>query len=80
MNEAAMYGGSFVGNVLARVDRVLDAHGVEAIRRDDGLWVDRYFGDTRFLCVNMGDPYIATVIYDVAKKKFVIRAWGDLVG
>lgn len=76
MSEAAERGGDFVQSVLVRFNRALDAHGVEAISRADGRWVDRYFGDTKLLYVNMGDPYIATVIYNVARRAFAIRPWG----
>ncbi len=79
MSEVAVVGGSSVSAVLERANRALSAHGVESILRDDREWVDRYFGDTRLLYVNMGDAYIDTIAYDVAKKKFIIRSWNELV-
>ena len=77
MSAAAMRGGRSVDDVLERANREIDAHGVESIPRDDGRWVDGYFGNTKLLYVNMGDPYITTVVYNVARRAFGIRPWAS---
>jgi hypothetical protein len=50
--------------------------GVEPIR-DPDKGLDRYWGDTVALYVNTGDPYNATVVYDVERDVFYCTDWGD---
>jgi len=60
---------------LKAANKLLDAHGVEAIR-DEGAWCD-YFGDAVALYINMGDPYIATLLYDVEDDEVYLTSYGD---
>ena len=66
-----------VDGVLERANELLEGHGVEALRDEEGGWVDSYYGDISFLYVNMGDPYIQTIGYDTEKSEFVVAGWGD---
>ncbi len=62
--------------LLTACNEVLGGYGIEAIR---GSWVDRYYGDTRYLFVNMGETYAETVIYDTERGVFSLASWGDVV-
>lgn len=64
-----------VDAVLDLANVLLSAHGVEAIRAD--AQVDRYYYDIVALYVNMGDPYVPTVLYDTEREKFEAASWGD---
>jgi hypothetical protein len=64
---------------LDLANEVLDASGIEAIR-EEGAHVDRYYMDITGLYVNVGDPYIPTVIYDTENSEFLInQGYGDFV-
>lgn len=65
-----------VDATLDFANKVLDGHGVEAIR---GMWHDRYYQDIVALYVNMGDAYNFTVIYDAVDGKFIVKDYGDFV-
>ena len=60
---------------LAYADRVIEGHGVEAIRGD--YYVDSYYGDTVALFVNTGDLYTPTIIFDTVKGKFYATDVGE---
>ena len=64
-----------VAPTLQAIDHLIDRHGVEYLpsRQDTfhvALGIDY---------VNQGDPYRATVIFDLARESFLIGCWGDLV-
>ncbi len=61
--------------VLEEVNRLVDGHGIEAIR-DENAW-DNYYGDTVALYVNMGDTYETTLLYDTRTHEFQVTSWGD---
>jgi hypothetical protein len=61
---------------LEACNEILSGYGVEAIR--GGYW-DSYHGDVVFTYVNMGDPYIQTVVFDCHKGTFHLTSWGDMV-
>ena len=62
--------------VLGFANRVMNGHGVEAIR-SEYAWIDGYYQNTVALYVNMGDTYAPTVLYDTAKNTFYVTSWGD---
>ena len=66
-----------VDNVLELADKMLDASGAEAIRGD--FHGDSYYQDIVGLYVNMGDSYVATLLYDTVAGRFVVTTWGDWV-
>lgn len=66
--------GRSVQNALETANRLTDAHGIEAIR---GKYVDRYYGDSVALYVNMGDSYAGTLLFNTITKKFSLTTWGD---
>ncbi len=61
--------------VLKIADKILQGHGVEAIRAEGAR--DSYYMDTVALYVNMGDTYAATLIYDVPRDRWWVTTWGD---
>jgi hypothetical protein len=61
--------------VLEEVNRLVDGHGVEAIR-DEQVY-DNYYGDVVALYVNMGDTYDTTLVYDTETHEFQVTSWGD---
>ena len=63
-------------STLETVDRLIGAHGVEAIR---GKYVDRYYGDIVAQYANVGDSYAATVLFNTVTKRFSLTSWGDFV-
>lgn len=62
--------------ILEALNEVLDGHGTEPISVE-GVWIDRYFGETAAVYVNMGDPYLSTIIYDTEQDRFELSCWGD---
>lgn len=66
-----------VDEVLDLTNKLLPGHGVEAIRGN--YQVDRYYYDIVALYVNMGDPYIPTLLYDTDRGKFYVTGYGDWV-
>ena len=53
------------------IDVLLDGHGVEDLPTVDGSETIAY--------VNMGDPYVPTVLYDYEKNRFYVTDWGAIV-
>lgn len=69
--------GKEVDAVLDYADKLLEGHGVEAIRGEN--ITDGYYGDIVALYVNMGDTYNATILFDVDRHKFYATSYGDWV-
>lgn len=61
---------------LARVSQATNGHGVEVIWRDESARYDPQAVPDAFY-INRGDPYVATLLYDVARDEYVTVAWGD---
>lgn len=57
--------------MLEIADRLLDGHGIEYLRSDNGRAHMSY--------VNMGDTYTTTVILDTSKDAVYIADWGTWV-
>jgi hypothetical protein len=76
---AALRGGREVERLLGRANKELSAHGIESIDRSPRTRSHPYFGSARMLYVNMGDPYLATIMYDTVAGRFYVRSWGDFV-
>lgn len=55
---------------LAACDVILNGSGVEGLELPDGRDLDY---------VNLGDPYVATLLYYPDTKRFSVCAWGDVV-
>jgi len=66
-----------VDDILDMANDLLDGHGIEAIRGD--YHVNNYYYDIVGLYVNMGDPYIPTLLYDTDRGKFYVGGYGDWV-
>lgn len=62
--------------IMGTASEVLGGHGVEALH-DEAAYANAYFEDVIALYVNMGDPYVATVLYDTESERFLVAAWGD---
>lgn len=75
MNEAR--GGSSVDAALDLANKLMDAHGVEAINGD--YHVDNYYFDIVALYVNTGDTYNGTLLYETEPGRFRATSWGDWV-
>lgn len=64
-----------VEQAMREANVLLKGHGVEAIRDEKhNRW---FWGESRLLYVNMGDPYVATLLYDIEAQKFLISGWAD---
>lgn len=61
---------------LARVSAATHGHGVEALWLDEAARTDPQAVPDAFY-VNRGDPYIATLIYDVRRHEYITAGWGD---
>lgn len=61
---------------LARVSQATHGHGVEVVWRNESARYDPRAVPDAFY-VNRGDPYVATLLYDVAQDEYVTIAWGD---
>jgi hypothetical protein len=57
---------------LDAINHMVDANGVEALGP-----VDMHEGPP-FLYLNMGDPYVATLIYDRDRDLLFVGNWGDI--
>jgi hypothetical protein len=62
---------------MEKINKLIGGFGVEAIRSEEA-W-DRFWTDIVAICVNMGDTYDLTVVYDVDEGKCIITTWGDWV-
>lgn len=65
-----------VDHALDLANTLLHADGVEAI---NGKHVDGYYQDIVALYVNMGDPYIPTLLYNTVTESFYLGGWGNWV-
>ena len=63
-----------VAVALHAIDTLIGTHGVESFGGDPNTCVDP---PTHEYC-NAGDPYAATLIYEVASGELFIGCWGDL--
>lgn len=68
---------NIVDELMECANKLLLAYGIEAIYSE--IWRNGYWCNIQALYVNMGDPYIPTIVYDVGKSKFYLMCWGDYV-
>ena len=61
-----------VDEALQLANTQLMGHGVETINGGEHKEAVAYY-------VNMGDPYVATVIYDIPANRFYVTGYGDWV-
>lgn len=77
-----------VAAAMAAADTVLETYGVEGIHGDPDRkrlqwkWMDEYWGpslETVSLAIylNVGDPYVTTLLYDTVQRKFMLTTWAD---
>lgn len=59
--------------VLHAIDQIIDGHGVEIIGDPVAS------GGPPYEYINMGDPYVATLIYKRDTDRLFIGSWGDVV-
>lgn len=67
--------GRAASSALQKIDKLLENHGVEAIRSESEN--DRYFGDSIALYSNNGDTYATTILYDIGSGTFQLTTYGD---
>lgn len=65
-------------DVLERANRLLQGHGVEALR-SEGAHVDNYHYDIIAAYVNLGDTYATTLVYDTEQGEFLLTSYGDFL-
>lgn len=70
--------GREVEAVMRYANELIDAHGVEALRQE-GAYVDRYHFDIIATYVNMGDPYVLTLLYDSENHAFLLTSYGGFL-
>jgi hypothetical protein len=61
---------------LARVSLATHGHGVEALWRDESARYDPHAVPDAFY-INRGDPYVATLVYDVRHDEYIAISRGD---
>lgn len=66
-------------DAMEKANAILDGHGVEGIKAEDGYQVDRFWRDTILIYVNQGDTYETTICYDTEEGAFFVGSWGDFV-
>ena len=76
MRVAVAGGHKVVDSTLELLNRKIGGYGVEAI---EGNWHDRYYQNIVALYVNMGDTYVATVLYNTVTDTFSVTSMGDFV-
>ena len=69
--------GNREGHILSDVNKLIDGHGVEAIRGE--YHVDNYHHDIVATYVNTGDSYSPTVLYETETGRFLVTTFGDWV-
>lgn len=65
-----------VEDAMRVADDVLNGHGFEELRVPVRRGPLR---EWKFLYVNRGDPYVATLLYDKQAGRFFVTGWGDVV-
>jgi len=60
---------------MCAYNEILEGYGTEAI---EGPWQNGYWCNILATYVNLGDPYIPTIIHH-RSKGFIIACWGDIV-
>jgi hypothetical protein len=65
-----------VAKALGAINYLIRGHGVEGIRGRD---MNPYWMDTNLAYVNMGDPYVATILFDVSNEQWHCADWGSIV-
>lgn len=75
MNEARS--NRAMEDVMMLADRLMAAHGVEAITGD--YYVDGFYQNIVASYVNTGDTYNATLLHESETGKFIATSWGDWV-
>jgi hypothetical protein len=65
-----------IEKVLEAVNEVMEGFGTESIR---GSGWDRYWTDTAFVYINLGDTYTRTICYRPEMDRFYLCSWGDMV-
>ena len=61
---------------LDTINEIIKGYGVEALS-SEYAHIDNYYFNIFALYINMGDPYIPTIVYDTKKDCFLISSWGD---
>ncbi len=59
--------------ILHAIDRIVGGHGIEALGEPPTPTAA-----PPYEYVNMGDPYVATLIYSRAEDRLFIGSWGDI--
>ena len=67
-----------VEHVMEIANEMLDGHGVEALN-DERAHRDSFWQDAIASYVNLGDPYVTTILYDTENSTFLIGNWGDFL-
>ena len=65
------------GDIMNELNEILGGYGVEAIRTEDGEWIDNYHHDIVAEYVNMGDMYVTTVVHDCRTGEFIVIDWAS---
>ena len=63
---------SYTERLLCALNEIAGTHGVECIFGNGQYWPD-------FEYLNMGDAYVATLIYSRKTGSFSVGCWGDIV-
>ncbi len=67
-----------VEHVMEIANEILGGYGVEGLS-DERAHRDSFWQDAIASYVNLGDPYVTTIIYDTENSTFLIGTWGDFL-
>lgn len=66
--------------VLEAANEIIGGHGIETLDLDDDRYTD---GNTafcpRYSYVNLGDPYLTTLLRDHKNSRFIVASYGEIV-
>jgi len=65
-----------IEQILFAANELLDGYGVEVIRSTKTC--DRFWQDTRFAFINLGDVYTPTLFFNTASHAFSIACMADI--
>ena len=58
---------------LSMINEIIGGYGTEALDEDPN-----WFPYPRYSYVNMGDPYVTTIMFDHEQSRFFVACWGDI--
>jgi hypothetical protein len=74
-SRACLFRPSRVELKMSALNEVLDGHGTTWVK---GNYISDYWGQIRFIYIDLADPYIPTLAYDPLNQTFLIASAAEL--